>query len=99
LLFPYFWASNWFYTYEQNAYNLYMFNTRTRSFTGLWYWLFQIFGSLLFGWFLGNKSWSRRRCAIAGWAVLFIIVNAVVCMTPCISNLIPNHSSGAKVSR
>ncbi|KAF8244935.1 MFS general substrate transporter [Wilcoxina mikolae CBS 423.85] len=77
LLFPYFWASNWFYTYEQNAYNLYMFNTRTRSFTGLWYWLSQIFGSLLFGWFLDNKSWSRRTRAIAGWGVLFIIVNVV----------------------
>jgi hypothetical protein len=78
LLFPFFWASNWFYTYQQNAYNLYMFNTRSRAFTGLWYWLAQIIGSLLFGWFLDTKKLTRRNRAFAGWAVLFVIVNVVV---------------------
>jgi hypothetical protein len=66
-LFPYFWASNWLYTYEQNAYNLYVFNTRTRSFTGLWYWTSQIFGSLAFGAFLDNKRMPRGKRAIFGW--------------------------------
>jgi hypothetical protein len=78
-LFPFFWASNYFYTYQQNAYNLYMFNTRSRSFTDLWYWLAQIIGALFFGWFLDNKRMSRRNRAIAGWVLLFLIVNAVVC--------------------
>ncbi|KAF8252201.1 MFS general substrate transporter [Wilcoxina mikolae CBS 423.85] len=77
LLFPFFWASNWFYTYQQNAYNLYMFNTRSRSFTGLWYWLAQIISALLFGWFLDHKKLTRRHRAIAGWGILFIIVNVV----------------------
>ncbi|KAA8904795.1 major facilitator superfamily domain-containing protein [Sphaerosporella brunnea] len=77
LLFPFFWASNWFYTYQQNAYNLYMFNTRTRSFTGLWYWLAQIVASILFGLFLDNKKLSRRNRALAGWIVLFLIVNSI----------------------
>jgi hypothetical protein len=81
MLFPFFWASNWFYTYQQNAYNLYMFNTRSRSFTGLWYWLAQIVASLLFGWFLDNKRLTRRNRAIAGWVVLFLIVNAVVSLS------------------
>ncbi|CCX30369.1 Similar to UNC93-like protein C922.05c; acc. no. Q9URX1 [Pyronema omphalodes CBS 100304] len=77
LLFPYFIASNWFYTYEQNSYNLYMFNTRTRSFTGLWYWLSQIGASLLFGHLLDNAAWPRRKRAIAGWVVLFLMVNGI----------------------
>jgi hypothetical protein len=77
LLFPFFWASNWFYTYQQNAYNLYMFNTRSRAFTGLWYWLSQIIGSLLFGWFLDNKILNRRKRAMAGWALLFVIINVI----------------------
>jgi hypothetical protein len=54
-----------------------MFNTRTRSFTGLWYWCSQILGSLAFGAFLDNKRWPRRRRAMAGWGVLFVILNAV----------------------
>ena len=78
LLFPFFWASNWFYTYQLNCYQLFMFNTRTRSFTGLWYWLAQIIGAIIFGWFLDFKGLTRRNRAIAGWGVLFVIVNAVV---------------------
>lgn len=77
LLFPLFWASNWFYTYQQNAYNLYMFNTRSRAFSGLWYWLAQIAGSLLFGWFLDNQFMTRRHRAIAGWALLFVLVLSI----------------------
>lgn len=78
LLFPFFWASNWFYTYQLNCYQLFMFNTRTRSFTGLWYWLAQIVGAIAFGWFLDLNRLNRRNRAIAGWGVLFLIVNAVV---------------------
>lgn len=33
LLFPFFWASNWFYTYQQNCYQLFYFNLRGRTFT------------------------------------------------------------------
>lgn len=78
LLFPFFWASNFFYTYQLNCYQLFMFNTRTRSFTGLWYWLAQIVGAIAFGWFLDLNRLNRRNRAIAGWGVLFLIVNAVV---------------------
>ncbi|KAH0603610.1 uncharacterized protein H6S33_007269 [Morchella sextelata] len=76
LLFPFFWASNWFYTYQQNSYNVYMFNLRGRTFTNLWYWLAQIIGALMFGFFLDNKKMSRRTRAIAGWVILFAVVNA-----------------------
>lgn len=76
LLFPFFWASNWFYTYQQNSYNVYMFNLRGRTFTNLWYWLAQIIGALMFGFFLDNKKMSRRTRAISGWVILFAVVNA-----------------------
>lgn len=59
-----------------------MFNTRSRSFTGLFYWLAQIFGALLFGWFLDNKKLTRRNRALAGWAILFVIVNVIVRTPP-----------------
>ena len=54
-----------------------MFNTRSRAFSGLWYWLAQIVGSLLFGWFLDNPFMTRRRRAIAGWALLFVLVLSI----------------------
>jgi MFS family permease len=38
LLFPMFWASNWFYTYQFNDFNQYYFNIRTRAFNNLFYW-------------------------------------------------------------
>ena len=77
LLFPFFFASNMFYTYQQNAYNLYMFNTRSRAFTALFYWLAQIFSALMFGWFLDLPALRRRHRALAGWALLFTLVNVV----------------------
>ncbi|KAI8455356.1 major facilitator superfamily domain-containing protein [Phakopsora pachyrhizi] len=73
LLFPFFWASNWFYTYHFNGYNLALFNLRTRSLNALLYWLSQIFGSGLFGLFLDIKI-SRRRRAFFGWMILSVII-------------------------
>lgn len=79
LLFPMFWASNWFYTYQQNCFNLYIFNLRGRAFNNIWYWLSQIFGAILFGFLLDNhKLGSRRTRAWLGWGILFVIVNLVV---------------------
>jgi hypothetical protein len=68
--------------------NGYYFNIRTRAFNNLFYWydinqsyltnrLAQIFGSLGFGMFLDWQRFSRRTRSIAGWVVLFIIVNAI----------------------
>jgi hypothetical protein len=77
LLFPLFWASNWFYTYQFNDMNAYYFNIRTRAFSNFFYWLAQIFGSLMFGTFLDWARFSRRTRGLAGWAVLFVLVNAI----------------------
>jgi hypothetical protein len=77
LLFPMFWASNWFYTYQFNDMNAYYFDIRTRAFNNLFYWLAQIFGALIFGTFLDWSRFSRRTRGLAGWGVLFILVNAI----------------------
>ncbi|PUU72583.1 major facilitator superfamily domain-containing protein [Tuber borchii] len=77
LLFPFFWASNWFYTYQQNCYQLFYFNLRGRTFTNLWYWLAQIFGALIFGFFLDNQRIGRRKRAIYGWVILFVAINSI----------------------
>lgn len=79
LLFPMFWASNWFYTYQQNAFNLYLFNLRGRTFTNIWYWLAQIFGAVIFGFILDNgRIGTRKTRAWVGWGILFVIINVIV---------------------
>ncbi|KAA1114583.1 hypothetical protein PGT21_014339 [Puccinia graminis f. sp. tritici] len=75
LLFPFFWASNWFYTYQFNDYNLALFNLRTRSLNALLYWLSQIFGSGLFGLLLDfQKVFNRQQRACLGWIILTTVI-------------------------
>ncbi|KAF8231542.1 MFS general substrate transporter [Tricholoma matsutake] len=74
LLFPMFFASNWFYTWEFNDYNGTLFNIRARALNNLVYWISQIFGSLVIGFLLDKKNLARRVRAFAGWSLLFILV-------------------------
>ncbi|GAO49101.1 MFS general substrate transporter [Saitoella complicata NRRL Y-17804] len=76
-LFPLFFASNWFYTYQFNDYNGYFFNIRTRSLNSLMYWLMQIVGAGFFGYFLDMHQFSRRTRAISGWILVFVLVNVI----------------------
>lgn len=76
LLIPYFWASNWFYTWQFNDFNLALFNPRTRGLNNLLYWLSQIIGAGLFGLFLDSVRLSRRMRAYVGWAILFAQIMA-----------------------
>ena len=59
LLFPMFWASNWFYTYQFNDVNLARFDTRTRALNNTLYWLSQILGAFVFGYCLDITSFRR----------------------------------------
>ncbi|POW18952.1 hypothetical protein PSHT_05202 [Puccinia striiformis] len=78
LLFPFFWASNWFYTYQFNDYNLALFNIRTRSLNALLYWLSQIFGSGLFGLLLDfQRAFNRQQRACLGWIILTSVIFVV----------------------
>lgn len=75
LLFPFFWASNWFYTYQFNDYNLALFNLRTRSLNALLYWLSQIFGAGFFGLMLDfERFFNRQQRATLGWVVLSVVI-------------------------
>jgi len=76
-LFPMFFASNWFYTYQFNGVNLAQFNTRTRSLNNVLYWSAQIFGALIFGYFLDLSRFRRTVRAKACWVVLFVLTFAV----------------------
>lgn len=77
LLFPMFFASNWFYTYHFNGVNLAKFNTRTRSLNSVLYWLSQIWGAMVFGYCLDLKSFRRTVRAKACWVVLFVLTFAI----------------------
>jgi hypothetical protein len=92
LLFPMFFASNWFYTWRElcpfqacqaysstefSEYNSALFNIRARSLNNVVYWTAQIFGSIAIGLLLDQKRIRRRLRAFLGWAVLFCMVFAV----------------------
>ncbi|KAA1470945.1 MFS general substrate transporter [Dentipellis sp. KUC8613] len=77
LLFPMFFASNWFYTWQFNEFNGALFNIRARSLNNLLYWLSQIVGSVSIGILLDQHQYRRRFRAFAGWTVLFIAVFVV----------------------
>ncbi|KAE8442901.1 hypothetical protein EG329_002573 [Mollisiaceae sp. DMI_Dod_QoI] len=77
LLFPMFFASNWFYTYQFNDFNLARFTTRTRALNNTLYWLAQMFGALIFGLALDFPNVRRTTRAKVAWAVMFVLTFAI----------------------
>ncbi|KAF9219176.1 MFS general substrate transporter [Gyrodon lividus] len=78
LLFPMFFASNYFYTWQFNDYNGALFTIRGRGLNNLVYWTSQIFGSVLIGYFILDQNQLRRRVrAFAGWTIVFAMVFVV----------------------
>ena len=77
LLFPMFFASNWFYTYQFNGVNLAKFNTRTRALNSVIYYFMQIVGAFVFGYFLDLRSVRRTHRAYAAWAALIILTMTI----------------------
>ncbi|CAO2649709.1 Nn.00g010010.m01.CDS01 [Neocucurbitaria sp. VM-36] len=77
LLFPMFFASNWFYTYQFQDVNLVRFSTRTRALNNTLYWLAQMFGALVFGFALDFSYIRRTTRAKIAWVVMFILTFAV----------------------
>jgi MFS family permease len=71
LLFPMFFASNVFYTYQQNDFNGAHFNTRTRALNNLLYWTSQIIGAIVFGYGLDISGVRRSVRAKASFVALF----------------------------
>lgn len=77
LLFPMFFASNFFYTWQNQVYNAKLFTLPTRALNSLLYWLAQIFGALLLALVVDNVKLRRRTRAWIGWIVTLAIVFAV----------------------
>ena len=76
LLFPMFFASNVFYTYQGNSMNA-QFNTRTRALNNTLYWTSQIFGAVIFGYALDFGKARRSVRAKASFIALFVITMAI----------------------
>ncbi|KAI9473536.1 MAG: major facilitator superfamily domain-containing protein [Benjaminiella poitrasii] len=76
VLIPLFAGSNWFYTYQFNVYNgPYFMTIRARSLNNLLYWLFQIIGAGLLGWFLDSaRLGTRKQRAMYGNTITLIII-------------------------
>ena len=77
LLFPMFFASNWFYTYHFNEVNGAYFNTRTRALNGVLYWTAQIIGAGCAGPLLDVKSVRRSIRARIMFGVLFTLTMVI----------------------
>lgn len=77
LLFPMFFASNWFYTYQFQDVNAVRFVPRTRALNNTLYWLAQMFGALIFGFALDFTSIRRTTRAKIAWVVMFALTFAV----------------------
>ena len=77
LLFPMFFASNWFYTYHFQVVNLAKFNIRTRSLNSVLYYISQIIGSFLAGYALDSKVLRRSTRAKGGLAIMFILTMVI----------------------
>ncbi|CEJ56780.1 hypothetical protein PEBR_08398 [Penicillium brasilianum] len=77
LLFPMFWSSNWFYTYQGNAINVAYFNTRTRALNSFLYWFAQIVAASIIGPLLDMTYFRRTVRARSAWAILFILTMVI----------------------
>ncbi|XMA16626.1 hypothetical protein WAI453_009417 [Rhynchosporium graminicola] len=77
LLFPMFWSSNWFITYQANGVNNAHFSTRTKSLNNCLYYAAQIFGALALGYLLDMSSIRRTVRAKACLAMLFVMTMAI----------------------
>lgn len=73
LLFPMFFVSNIFYTYQEQDMNAANFNIRTRTLNGLLYWLAQIFGATIFGYCLDFHKVRRVVRARASFIILTLL--------------------------
>ncbi|KAK3073446.1 hypothetical protein LTR53_004978 [Teratosphaeriaceae sp. CCFEE 6253] len=76
-LWPMFFASNWFYTYQFNDVNLAQFNTRTRSLNNCLYWFFQIVGAALFAVLLDFPGMKRTTRTKMVWCVLLVLTMVI----------------------
>ncbi|KAK9252146.1 major facilitator superfamily [Lipomyces tetrasporus] len=77
LLFPMFWSSNWFYTYQENSINGAHFDTRTKALNDFLYWFAQIVAASILGPILDLKYFRRSvrgKAALIGLFSLTMVI-------------------------
>lgn len=77
LLFPMFWSSNWFTTYQVNSVNGARFDTRTKALNSVLYYMAQIVAAAIFGYSLDIERVRRTVRAKIVLAVLFVLTFAI----------------------
>ncbi|KAH0473265.1 MAG: hypothetical protein KVP17_000482 [Porospora cf. gigantea B] len=88
----FFFASNWFYTYEFQGYNSMLFNVRTRGLNSGLFWGAQMLGATLTGFITDKKGWTMRKRGVyafswnmvnlaVAWGSAFIVNYTVKCGT------------------
>ncbi|CAG8983849.1 hypothetical protein HYALB_00005487 [Hymenoscyphus albidus] len=77
LLFPMFWSSNWFITYQSNGVNAAYFTTRTKALNNLLYYLAQIIGALAFGYAMDIQAFRRSVRAKASLVFLMCLTMVI----------------------
>ncbi|KAK9311132.1 major facilitator superfamily [Lipomyces starkeyi] len=77
LLFPMFWSSNWFYTYQMNSVNGAHFDTRTKALNDFLYWFAQIVAASILGPILDLKYFRRSIRAKAALIGLFSLTMVI----------------------
>jgi len=77
LLFPMFWASNWFTTYQTNGINGSHFSTRTKALNSVLYYMAQILGALALGYLLDIEKVRRTIRAKAVWTFLMVMTMVI----------------------
>lgn len=76
-LFPAFFSSNIFYTYQGNGFNGSHFNTRTRALNNVLYWTAQILGAIITGFGLDHMKARRSMKAKISYACLIVLTFVV----------------------
>lgn len=77
LMVPAAWASNFFYTYQFNHVNAFLFNLRTRGFNNVFYWGAQMVGSVGIGYILDFSFQSRKKRGFVGIGVVGLLATAI----------------------
>lgn len=77
LLFPMFWSSNWFITYQTNSINGAHFSTRTKALNAVLYYLAQMLGALALGHLLDLEKVRRTVRAKAVWGMLVVLTMSI----------------------
>lgn len=77
LLFPMFWSSNWFITYQTNSINSAIFDTRTKALNSILYYTAQIVAAGVWGYSLDTQYFRRTVRAKIALVVLFVLTMVI----------------------